>query len=233
MKYIVFDLDETIGHFVQLGYIHAAFENYLNRELSVYEKFFILDTFPNVFRPGIFKTFKHIIKEKKRQHVKVVLFTNNQGPPSWARLIIEYIHHKLNYQLFDKIIGAYKIKGVINEPLRTSDDKSYLDFKKIVNLNDNIPVLFFDDQIHYNMLHSNVSYILIEPYKKVYDIEEVITRIQLKVPIHNNKKFIELLNEYNNYFLQIMTPCIRYNNKQEKVINYHINHFLVLDTIED
>lgn len=229
MKYIVFDLDETVGHFVQLGFIYGAFEKYFHRELHLHEKFFIFDTFHEMFRPGIFKVFNKIMREKEKQDISVVLFTNNQGPPSWADTIIKYIHLKLDYKLFDRIIGAYRVRGIINEPLRTGDDKRYKDFKKIVGVNDSIPVLFFDDQVHYDMLNSNVSYILIEPYKKVYSIKEIIKRIQLRIPIHKNNELIELLNQFNYSYLQIMTPSTQYNKQQEKVIDYHITHFLSLE----
>ena len=39
---------------------------------------------------------------------KVLIYTNNQGPESWAKQIMEYFHYKLNYELFDQIIPHIK-----------------------------------------------------------------------------------------------------------------------------
>ena len=40
-----------------------------------------------------------------------MIYTNNQGPKEWTQMIKHYIETRLEYNLFDKIIGAFKIKG--------------------------------------------------------------------------------------------------------------------------
>ena len=57
-KYVVFDLDETIGHFILIRNIWSSlvrFINYNNINYSLTQDDFnkILDKFPGLFRPGI------------------------------------------------------------------------------------------------------------------------------------------------------------------------------------
>ena len=52
--------------------------------------------------------------EEKRKGVchKVIIYTNNQGHKSWARLIASYFEYKLGDKLFDQIINAYKVNDI-------------------------------------------------------------------------------------------------------------------------
>ena len=56
-----------------------------------------------------------------------MIYTNNQGPKSWAESIRDYFHNKLKYEIFDQIIGAFKVKGKQIEIGRTSHYKSIKD----------------------------------------------------------------------------------------------------------
>lgn len=228
MKYIVFDLDETIGHFVQFNYIYRAFKRYLGRELDINEEFFLFDLFPEIFRPGIFKVFHTISTTRTKDKIKVILFTNNQGEPSWAQSILNYIHYKTKHTIFDRVIGAYKVHGILNEPRRTSMDKSYKDLKNIIHIRKNEPVLFFDDQVHLKMLSSNVSYVMLEPFKKMYTTEEIIQRIHKKIPIHKNRELINYITTYNSYYNDYVSFEYGYDTREESVIQYHVEHFLSL-----
>ena len=59
-KVIIFDLDETIGYFQQISILDHYFKNTfeIQKEFALVE--YLLNTFPQVFRPGIFKIFKNI-----------------------------------------------------------------------------------------------------------------------------------------------------------------------------
>ena len=79
-KVIVFDLDETIGHFEELGrfidglaalhenksfkksYSHNAFDYITQKHFNE-----ILDLYPEFFRPHIFSIFKDLLKLKKKK----------------------------------------------------------------------------------------------------------------------------------------------------------------------
>ena len=53
----------------------------------------------------------------KNKWLKVMIYTNNNGPKSWTYDIKHYIEKKLNYKLFDKIITAWKVNGKpLNSP---------------------------------------------------------------------------------------------------------------------
>lgn len=165
-KYIIFDLDETIGYFQDLGVEFQVIMNNMNNDYYKKEILFnLLSNNEEVFRFGIFRLF-NMLKMKKNNNIKVVLFTNNQGPKYWYNYIVEYINKVLDFELFDYIIGPYKINNKIVEINRTSHNKSIYDLYNIFNISSNsAEFLMFDDQYHSNMLHEDVKFIHINPYK--------------------------------------------------------------------
>tara|TARA_Y100000780_G_C13693021_1_gene420310 strand:+ start:6496 stop:7092 length:597 start_codon:yes stop_codon:yes gene_type:complete len=190
-KIIIFDLDETIGYFQDLS---SLFVNEIKRFPNSEPRnilFGLMDLNPVIFRENIFDIFHLIINAKKKnQSLITILFTNNQGPKLWYNLIIEYIHYKLNYPLFDYVIGPYKIGDVVIEPYRTSHNKDINDLSNIIGIPiENMDIIIFEDQLHTNMVHKNVIYVKLEPY--VHYIEP-------------NKKYIDdynLMRENMLHFL--------------------------------
>ena len=95
-KIVVFDLDETLGCFVEVGVFWDALEAYFSklpskRTLTSADFFVMLDIFPEFFRPNILKILKYILKKKQQKKcAQLLMFTNNQGPPDWVRMISEY-----------------------------------------------------------------------------------------------------------------------------------------------
>ena len=75
-KAVVFDLDETIGHFVQFGIFINLIENYIGNELTSPQQQKILDLYPELFRPGIMKVFKYF-KKRLHKNIKFLIYTNN------------------------------------------------------------------------------------------------------------------------------------------------------------
>ena len=230
-KIIVFDLDETIGSFSQL-YIFWSLTKYYFKNYNIDEQYFynILDKFPEFFRPEIFTIFKNI-KTKKQKGLcnKVIIFTNNNGPIWWPELIKSYIHYKLNFELFDQIIKAYKINNILVEKNRTSHEKSYNDLINCSNENSNVQVCFIDDLIHEKMKHENVYYINITPYH--HNVKFSI----LATSFYNNN--INLFkNNYNNiknnYTKFIENKTLKYNlnvlqkNKIIKNIEYMLSLYV-------
>lgn len=163
---IVFDLDETIGHFPQVYRFWELVKNYLNNpNLHIDYLFSIFDLFPEFFRFNILKLF-NIIKQKKQKHLcdGVMIFTNNNGPIYWVNSIKNYIHNKINYKLFDQVIRAFKVNGKQVEMCRTSHNKSHKDFINCTKLPENTEICFIDDVFHSKMTHNNVLYINVKPY---------------------------------------------------------------------
>jgi hypothetical protein len=176
VKYaVVFDLDETLGYFTQVGRFWDLTKFFLNkRDLADKYFFSILDAFDNILRPKILDILKSIKKKKKQKICDfVMIYTNNNGPNSWADLIQSYFHYKLNYKLFDRIIRAYQIDGRQVEMSRSSHDKSFKDLLSCTNLPPNTKVCFLDDKRHKEMQHENVIYIKLKPYKCYNSFKEM------------------------------------------------------------
>ena len=73
---IVFDLDKTIGYFTKVAIFLEGIEEYIKRKLKLQEFFKLLDLFPTVFRPDIFKIFKFLkdLKQSTRQRFVALEF---------------------------------------------------------------------------------------------------------------------------------------------------------------
>ena len=89
---IVFDMDKCIGYFTQIALYIDIIED-LSRTLKVNEYYQMFDMFQEIFRPGIFNVFRYLVKMKKKGKLEVIIYTNNNGPPSWATNIRKYIDY--------------------------------------------------------------------------------------------------------------------------------------------
>ena len=115
LKIVVFDLDETLGYFTELGIFWDALEKYYGHNLFNDKFFEVMDTFPEFCRPNIFKIIDFI--HKKKSCHKIIMYTNNQGPRSWLNMISAYFNYKLGYNVFDQIIvssGTTPLKYISN-----------------------------------------------------------------------------------------------------------------------
>jgi len=194
-KYIVFDVDETLGYFSQLGSFIDALSFY-NKDFSgsAFERFNeILDLFPEFVRPKMIETLKYIHEKKVSGTCSgLFIYTNNQGPRSWVQHIAKYFDYKVGnverndrndgVNLFDKIIAAYMINGKVVEPGRTSQNKTYDDLLRITGISTQAEVCFVDDLNHPDMRHENVLYLNVKPYLKTLSTDEMIRRY-LKSPL--------------------------------------------------
>ena len=214
---VVFDLDKTIGYFTQIGILMESIEKVIKRELKQKEIFILFDLFPECFRKGIMKTFQYLIQKKKTQKIKVIIYTNNIGPKSWVYTIKKYIENKLKFTLFDRTIAAWKVGNLVYEKLRTSHNKRYDDLLKCAKLKKTDKIIFFDDFVHYQLKHPNVTYINNKPYEKDYIFTKMVNKIYkspLKIILKTTTKK-EILNEIRQY-----------NYKEKKYVKISENSFL-------
>ena len=241
--YIVFDLDETIGYFTQFGIIWESIEYLFERKLP--QEYFncILDLYPLFLRPSILTIFRYL-KHIKRQNnkLKILIYTNNQGPKSWCNYIVGYIEHKIKYKLFDQIIYAYKVNGRHIEFKRTSHNKTYGDFKRCVGCNANDKICFIDDQFHPSMKHKNIYYINIKPYYNDYDTNKLVGKFinsncynLLCKDYHYDKnkttnvtKINKFINTYNYAKIKKKPGEDKLDKKLSKHLLFHIQKFLKL-----
>ena len=214
-KMVVFDLDETLGCFIELGIFWDALENYYKDTLSVDKFNELLDIFPEFFRPNIFKILDFVHRKKTVNKCnKIIIYTNNQGPTSWAQMISEYFNHKLGYKkigckLFDLIIPAYMVGGKIVEPNRTTHDKCFDDLLRCTKMPKTTEVCFVDDLYHPLMKTSNVSYINIKPYHFAMPFADMATRYYDKVVAKSSSS--SSMPDKNDFIADIVKFMKRYN----------------------
>ena len=177
-KVIVFDLDETLGHFVQLSEYDMILANMYNKYLSKDQFYKVMELFPNILRPGILDIMKMIKKEKEKQKekIKVMIYTNNTGCKMWVHRLKGFIEKKINYKIFDRVICGWKHDGKIIEPNRSGYFKTYTDLLKCGHLSKKDKILFLDDRIHKGMLHKNISYLRVTPYRYGIPKNEFLTK---------------------------------------------------------
>jgi len=211
MKIVVFDLDETLGYFVEYGIFWDCLNKYLlkqKHELTQEDFNEILDLFPEFLRPNILNILNYLKNKKKFKCChKMMIYTNNQGPKKWAHQIITYFESKINYKLFDQIIAAFKINGKKIEIFRTSHDKSHKDLIKCTQIPLNAEICFLDDNYFPEMAHKNVYYINIKPYVHDLQFEDMILRFI------NSKLGKQLIKEteQETFTNSLMTEFKKYN----------------------
>lgn len=200
-RVVVFDLDETLGCFVELGMFCDAIEKYYKKKLTTAEFHDIMDLYPEFLRPNILKVLE-FLKEKKQSGdlYKVYLYTNNQGPKSWSEKICLYLEKKIGYKLFYQIIAAWKVNGKIVEHSRTTHNKTLADFFRTTKLPSNTEVCFVDDLYHEQMNMPNVYYVNIVPYTAHLSINQMCERFykQNKRNIPNKQDFFTFVTGYTD-----------------------------------
>jgi len=212
-KIVVFDLDETLGYFTELGMFWDSFtkflrDNSLNTHITKYLFYSILDLFPEFLRPNIINILKYLKKQKEKNKCnKLLIYTNNQGPRYWAQYIIGYFENKIGAKLFDQIIAAFKVNGKQIEICRTTHSKTHDDLIRCTKIPNNTQICFVDDVFYPDMANENIYYINIKPY--IYDLQFDTMIDRLK----KSKIFVEL-----NFTKNMIMEC-------EKIIQNNLNNY--------
>ena len=187
-KIVVFDLDETLGYFVEFGMFWDTLKNYyknlnLNPDLHLNPVFDqdlfnkLLDLYPEFIRPNILNILTYLKRKKQDKHChKLMIYTNNQGPPEWAQQIKGYFEDKMNASLFDQIIGAFKVNGKQVELCRTTHMKTHKDFISCTKIPETTQICFIDDVFHPGMTNDNIYYIHIKPYTYDLTFDTIVDR---------------------------------------------------------
>ena len=223
---LVLDFDETIGHFVQINYFWILIKKYLNTD-SLNEKYFfnILDTFPFFLRPNIFKLLKNLRYKKKHKICKnVIIYSNNTGPYSWIKMIVNYLNYKLKYPLIDKIIQTFNYPEYLE---LNFNSKSYNHLIKSANLKSNVKICFIDDKNHIGMKNENVNYIQVKPYIYYTDYTKMANVFYKK-----NIKLFKNIDKTIDDFVQFILNNTRDENYYKTKINSTTNYEkLLIDKI--
>ena len=239
MKIVVFDLDETLGYFVEFSIFLDCISNYLkrtNNEYQITQTDFneILDLYPEFIRPNIVQILSYLKNKKQtRDCKKLMIYTNNQGPRSWATQLITFFESKLNYKLIDQIIGAFKINGRRVELCRSSHDKSHNDLIRCTKIPRNTEICFIDDVYHPEMVDKNIYYINLKPYVYDLDIHVMIDRFsksdigkRLITDQHEFKKLmVSKFKEYNYIYVEKKDDAYEIDKILGKKIMVHLQKF--------
>jgi hypothetical protein len=233
-KIVIFDLDETLGYFQELSFFINAIENVLNKNVNKEHFYNIVDRYPEFLRPNIL-TILNLIKRKKQRNpnFKVMIYTNNQNPKQWVLDIKDYFNYKLKYDLFDKVIAAFKVNGEQIELCRTTHNKTYSDFIKCTKLPKNTKICFIDDQYHDGMVNNNVYYVKVKPYTYTINYETMAQRYyDFNINNINIDEYLFISNVVK-YMKSMRIPNYKKTHEEldidnivSKTIIYHLNIFL-------
>jgi hypothetical protein len=225
-KIVVFDLDETLGYFVELGLFWEAISAFVKQyhlgikmDQFLFNK--VLDLFPEFLRPEIVTILKYI-KNKRiiGECSKIFIYTNNQGPKKWGKFIINYFEDKIDYKLFDKIVAAFKIDETHVEICRTSHMKNHKDLVRCTQIPDNTQICFLDDVYYPRMHNSNIYYINIKPYVHKLSFTVMIERFIKSKIIPLDKEggkicqqyLLGYMNEFKSIFVPVRTKILTADN---------------------
>jgi hypothetical protein len=226
-KVVVFDLDETLGSFGQLGSFCILLDEYYNDDNKAYNMFNeLLDLYPEYPRPYILNVLRYLLQKKKDGQCKaIMIYTNNQGERAWVEHIKTYFESKLKSKIFEQIISAFKVDGKVVEVNRTTHDKTIDDFFRCTKLPKDIEICFVDDLFHPKMEDDSVYYIHVKGYKhylrlnyniteKDKDEQEMDVIISKKMLEHMKSFFKEDKNSVPRN--DIVSDSITYTNKNIK-----------------
>jgi len=236
-KVIVFDLDETLGSFVELDMLWRALkplEAIHDIEIDFNK---LLDLYPEFLRYGILSILDYLYQKRKANKFhNMYIYTNNQCHKSWPTLISNYFNYKLKSDkpIFDKIILAFKINNKAIELSRTTHDKTHSDFIKCTLLPKTTEICFIDNSEFYEMKKERVYYIQPASYYHNLSVDEIINRF-----IHSEMgaQFLEKI-ETKDLYDKIFEGFNYYNTGKRinrnldiyvaQKMMYHVKEFFLL-----
>ena len=238
-KIVVFDLDETLGYFVEFGMFWDALQNFIKQQkilLTVDQILFnkVLDLYPEFLRPNIINILNYLKQKKKTKSCnKLMIYTNNQGPEEWTKQIQLYFETKLKYNLFDQIIKAFKIKGKQIELCRTSHTKKHDDLIRCTKIPETTEICFLDDVYHDGMVNDKVYYINLKPYIHDLPFELMIERfiksqiINIDINIEDDFKtsMLQFMNQYRHEYVEKTKDAQNVDKILSKKILHHLQIF--------
>jgi len=240
-KYVVFDLDETLGCFTDLVALWNVINNnsysFSNEKYKSNQDKFnaLMDLYPEFIRYGIINILEYLnYKKKSNTFDGVYIYTNNQISKTWSRMIIKYLEYRSNsFNLFNHIIHAFKINKRIVEPNRKGHIKSYNDFIKCSLLPKGTEICFIDNTYYEKLNHNKVYYICPKPYFHGMKTSEIISRLidSNLLKYCQEKTFIDyyvsnnLISSYNKSQNEINEDIY-----VSKKILYYIQDFFIMTT---
>jgi hypothetical protein len=220
-RVVVFDLDETLGSFVDLEILWELIVRY-KHHLSI-EFDSILDLYPEFIRYGILSILEYLYTKKTTgECYKVYLYTNNQSTKEWVQMIVRYFNNKISPSslLFDQIIYAFKINNVHIELNRTTTKKTHDDFIRCAMLPPTTSICFIDDFMYKDMKKERIYYIKPKAYRHHLSTHEIITRF---VYSKFGALMINTESTKNAFKTEFIEKCMRVGVFRSNMNNMHLN----------
>ena len=217
-KIVIFDMDETLGHFEQISIFWNALNNYYrlknNYNLSNKDFYNLIDLFIIYLRYDILSILNYIKSKKISNNCdNVIIYTNNSNKV-WCNMIKDYFNYKLNYYLIDYVIEGYNNSN--NN--RTTNEKTLDDLIRCSHIPKNSKIVFIDDLIHKKMIDQNVTYIHVIPYIIYIPFDIMINHYYSK-----NKKNIDNYQNFHNF---IKNSIIQSRYSFRKPNNLPLEHYI-------
>jgi len=174
-RVIAFDLDETLGSFVDLDVLWQI----LQGSGGTVDFFELADLYPEFLRTGILSILEYLKQKKQNNECgSIYLYTNNQSSANWPQQIARYLDYKLNMAkpLFDQIILAFMINDSKVELARTTHNKTYDDFIRCTMLPKSTVISFIDNSFFDDMVHRRIYYIQPRSYYHCLSKRDIIDR---------------------------------------------------------
>ena len=157
---VAFDLDNTLGDFALVSSLwpertvpkkkFSSFCRMMNKNMQVYSP--LLSIIPS------------LVNARERGELSaIVMYTNNNGHPSWASAIAGHIGLLNGTRVFDAVVPAFRPELGENQ-CRRSSQKSYADLCRCLALPEGTKICFVDDQEHTWMRCPHVEYVKVSPY---------------------------------------------------------------------
>ena len=239
-KIIVFDLDETLGSFVEMNILWTTIQFVMN-DTNPISQHDLLDLFPEFFRPHIFSILKYIYRKKKTGECdKMYIYTNNQSQSYAVNVISDYFAKKIsgNNPLFDQIIYAFKINNQIVQVGRTTHKKTHSDLINCTLMPKKTAICFLDDAEFDEMKKERIYYIKPKAYHHLLSTEDILDRI---INSKYHSIFRDNMDSIRDHYI---TRCIKLRSYSKqalrdslylaehemisKKIMYHLKDFFLL-----
>lgn len=235
-KVIAFDLDETLGSFMDLEVLWKILKDMQNTNVIFND---LLDLYPEFLRYGILNILDFLYQKKiSNECEKIYIYTNNQCSVEWPNMISRYFDYKLKTEkpIFDKIIHSFKINEKRVELERSTHEKTHSDFIRCTLLPKKTEICFLDNTEFHGMKHDHIYYIQPPSYYHRLSHKTIIDRLI-------SSKLAENLDDYNKLKIYQhaldLFPHVGANFKEFDVLTekdimvsqkmmYHIKEFFLL-----
>lgn len=192
-KCVVFDLDETIGHFAQLYKIAKTFEEIFKYKFEKIHIISLYKYFYNIFRPGIFTLLAYVKFLKDKYKIQIILYTNTIMDDIWIHSFLDYTYDMVQLK-FNTIIN-------LNSKCRSSIKKTLPDLYNCNKLLNNMSsIMIIDNKKHKYLLGKHIKYILIKNYYYIHDNNIIWKKIHalFNIKVTNNLENNIVNNAYND-----------------------------------